>query len=89
MCIWKCCSIWKDWDKDKCFEKIGIRGFIKKKKKIKTTLPLTHVFKTTLIIKTKPTVSWKNLKKKKKKPYLYLTVTYINNSIQKRKNLIQ
>ena len=27
--------------------------FFKKKKKIKTTLPLTHVFKTTLLIKSK------------------------------------
>ena len=55
MCIWKWCSIWKDWDKDKCFEKIGIRinVFFLKKKKFKTTLPLTHVFETTLLIKSK------------------------------------
>ena len=51
----------------------------------KTTLPLTHVFKATLIIKTK---THGKLNKifilKKKKTYPYPTVTYINNSIQNK-----
>ena len=44
-------------------------------------LPLTHVFKTTLIIKTKTHGKLNNLKKKN---YPYPTVIYINNSIKNK-----